>query len=428
MLECTENDIIDKERMMKMPTKEQLKQYASLAVQVGANVQPGQLVWVNSSTETKELARQIVEKAYQAGAKKVVVNWGDDYVSHSSLNYQDNETLASVDQWVIDKFKHFIAQDGCVISITSPIPGLNKDIDPSKLQTAAIARNKALKFYQDHMMGNKAQWTIVAAPNKVWAKKVFPDLDEEKAVEKLWDAILKASRVNEGSDPVLEWEKHNEKLLRNNKLLNDHNFKSLKFKNALGTDLVIDLIDGHVWAGGGEHSTKGVYFNPNIPTEENFTMPYKYGVNGKVVATMPLNYQGNLIEDFWLEFKDGKVVNYDAKKQKDALKNLLAFDQGSSYLGEVALVSHYSPISQMGLLFYNTLFDENASCHLALGRAYPMNVKGGNDMTNEQLERIGSNQSMAHSDFMFGSADMHIIGVKEDGSEVIVFENGDFVL
>ncbi len=411
-----------------MPDKILLEKYARLAVNVGANVQKGQLVWINSSTETKDLARLITEKAYEVGAKKVVVNWGDDYVSHSSLKYQDEDTLSTIDTWLIEKYKHFIEQDGCVISITSPIPGLNKDIDSKKLQLSAIARNKAMKFFQDHMMGNKAQWTIVAAPNKVWAKRVFPSLNEDKAIEKLWEAILRASRVTNETDPIKEWEEHNKKLLRNNQLLNDYNFKSLHFMNSLGTDLTIDLVENHIWAGGGEVSTKGVYFNPNIPTEENFTMPYKYGVNGKVVATMPLNYQGNLIEDFWLEFKDGKVVSYDAKKQKDALKNLIEFDEGSSYLGEVALVSHYSPISQMSILFYNTLFDENASCHLALGRAYPMNIKGGNDLTNEELEKLGSNQSMAHSDFMFGSADMMIIGIKHDGSKIKVFENGEFVL
>jgi aminopeptidase len=411
-----------------MINKAKLEKFAKIAVQVGANVQKDQLVWINSSTETRNLAHYIVEEAYKVGAKKVVVNWSDDYVSHSGLQYQSLETLESVDDWLIQKYKSFIEEGGCVISITSPIPGLNADIDPTKLQAASMAKNKAFQFYQTHMMGNKSQWTIVAAPNDVWAQRVFPNKTIEDAVEALWDAILTASRVTDDNDPVEEWNKHNERLLKYNKILNDLKLESLHFENEFGTDLTIKLVDNHIWAGGGEHSTNGTYFNPNIPTEENFTMPYKYGVNGKVYATMPLNYQGNLIEDFWLEFKDGKVIDYDAKKQKSALKNLLEFDEGSSYLGEVALVSHYSPISQMGILFFNTLFDENASCHLALGRAYPMNIEGGNDMTKDDLDKAGSNYSMVHSDFMFGSAGMNITGTKPNGETIAIFKNGEFVI
>jgi aminopeptidase len=278
------------------------------------------------------------------------------------------------------------------------------------------------------MMGNRSQWTIVAAPNPVWAKRVFPDLEEDQAIDALWDAILQASRVTEDNDPIQEWKEHNDRLLTHNKILNDYQFDHLHFKNSLGTDITIKLVENHVWAGGGETSTKGVWFNPNIPTEENFTMPHKTGVNGKVVATKPLNYQGNLIEDFWLEFKDGQVVDYDAKKEKDALKNLIEYDEGSSYLGEIALISYDSPISNSGILFFNTLFDENASCHMALGRAYPMNIKGGTEADLEDLKAKGYNFSMAHSDFMFGSADLQITGTTKDGKKVTIFKDGDFVI
>jgi aminopeptidase len=216
--------------------------------------------------------------------------------------------------------------------------------------------------------------------------------------------------------------------LDHNKGLTDYQFEQLHFKNSLGTDVTIDLVKNHIWAGGGETSTKGITFNPNIPTEENFTMPHKFGVNGKVVATKPLNYQGNLIEDFWLEFKDGKVINYDAKKQVETLKSLLEVDKGSSYIGEVALLSFDSPINNTGILFLNTLFDENASCHLALGRAYPMNVQGGTSMTQEELTKIGSNLSMVHSDFMFGSRDMNIVGTLKDGSKITIFKDGNYVI
>lgn len=411
-----------------MPKIELLEKLAKLAVEVGANVQEGQLVWVNASTETKELARLIVKAAYERKAKRVEVQWSDDYVSRYGYDGMTVETLEEIPQWRIEKIKHFIENDGCVISIASPVPGLNAGVDPVKMQRAGIASSKAFEFYRNHMMGNHAQWTIVAAPNQVWAEKVFPNLKGEEAVEALWDAILSASRVTEDNNPVKEWDEHNERLLSHNKILNDYAFKSLHFKNSLGTDVEVGLIDNHVWAGGGENSTKGVYFNPNIPTEENFTMPAKYGVNGKVVATKPLNYQGKLIEEFWLEFKDGKVVNYDAKEAKDALDNLINFDEGSAYLGEVALISHNSPISNSGILFYNTLFDENASCHLALGRAYPMNVKGGTEMSKEELEKIGSNLSMTHVDFMFGSEDMDIVGKQADGTEVQIFKDGNFVI
>ncbi len=411
-----------------MPKQELLNKYAQLAVNIGANVQPDQMVVIRSTTETKEFARALTKQAYEAGASKVQVQWGDDYVSRYGLEHQSEDTLKEVPEWLVNQTQHFIDEGACFISITSPIPGLNKGLDSKKMQTASIARMKKLSFFQNHMMGNKAQWTIVGAPNQVWAEKVFSDLKGEEAVEKLWDAIFKACRVTENTNPVDEWEQHNETLTKHNNILNDYQFAKLHFKNSLGTDITIELVDNHVWAGGNEHTTSGVEFNPNIPTEETFTMPYKTGTNGKVVATKPLNYQGNLIEDFWLEFKDGKVVDYDAKKEKDTLKNLIEYDEGSSYLGEIALISYNSPISNSGILFYNTLFDENASCHMALGRAYPMNVQGGTEMSQEQLEALGSNHSMAHSDFMFGSADLEVKGITKDGKEVQIFKNGDFII
>lgn len=411
-----------------MPNKVLLQKFAKLAVEIGANVQKGQVVAVRSSVESKELARLIVEAAYQAGAKEVIVQWSDPYVSRSGYDYMTAERLEEVPEWSIQRAKWFIEQGGCMISITSPIPGLNAGVDSEKLQRQGIAVSTKMKFYSDHMMGNHAQWSIVAAPNLVWAEKVFPNLKGEEAVEALWDAILEASRVTETNDPVKEWNDHNKGLLAHNKILNDLDFESLHFTNSLGTDLVVKLVENHVWAGGGENSTKGVYFNPNIPTEENFTMPHKFGVDGKVVATKPLNYNGNLIEDFYLDFKDGAVVSYDAKKSLDTLKSLIEFDEGSSRLGEVALISYDSPISNSNILFYNTLFDENASCHLALGRAYPMNVKGGTSMTQEELAKANSNNSNTHVDFMFGSADMNIVGTKKDGTQVQVFKNGDFVI
>ena len=411
-----------------MAKLELLEKYAKLIVEVGANVQKDQLVVVSTSTETRELARLIVKAAYNAGARTVNVQWSDAYVSRHNYDGMSIEALEEIPEWTVDKSKYFIEQGGCIISITSPIPGVNAGADSLKMQKAGIAHMKAFKFVQDYMMGNGTQWTVVAAPNNVWAKKVFPDLEEDIAYEALWDAILQASRVTETNDPIAEWEEHNKRLLSHNKILNDYQFDSLHFTNSLGTDLIVKLVENHIWAGGGENSGKGIYFNPNIPTEENFTMPSKFEVNGKVVATKPLNYQGNLIEDFWFEFKDGKVINYDAGKQKETLKRLLEFDEGSTYLGEVALISHDSPISNSNILFLNTLFDENASCHLALGRAYPMNVKGGTEMNEEELVAAGSNLSMVHSDFMFGSEDMQVEGTQKDGTKVAIFKDGNFVI
>ena len=250
---------------------------------------------------------------------------------------------------------------------------------------------------------------------------------DEGAFDRLLDAILSASRVQADNDPVAEWQAHIENLARRNKILNDYDFESLHFENSLGTDLTVGLAEGHIWAGGGEVAKNGVAFAPNIPTEETFTMPHKYRVNGKVVATKPLNYNGKLIEDFYLVFKDGKVVEYDAGKEKESLKNLLEIDEGSSYLGEVALIPFDSPIANTGILFYNTLFDENASCHLALGCAYPMNLKGSEEMTEEEMKAKGYNKSMTHEAIMVGSADMKITGTTHDGKKVVIFKDGNFV-
>jgi len=348
-----------------MPSKILINKLAKLAVKVGANVQKDQMVVVSATTETREIAREVVKEAYLAGAKKVHVNWSDDYVSNSTLTYQSVEVLQDIPSWLVAQYQDCVDQGCCIISVSSPMPGLNKDVDPNKAQKAGIAVQKAIGFFREFLMGNKSQWTIIAAPNVVWAKQVFPNLSDDEAVEALWKAILDASRVTEDNDPIVEWEKHNKTLLTHNKILNKYNFKHLHFKNSLGTDLIVELVKDHVWAGGGEIATNGVYFNPNIPTEESFTMPYKWGTRGKVVATKPLNYQGKLIDNFWLVFKDGKVVEYDAQKEKNALTNLLDTDEGSRYIGEIALISHDSPISNTNILFLNTLFDENASCHMA---------------------------------------------------------------
>jgi aminopeptidase len=350
-------------------------------VQIGANVQKNQRLIVNSSTETRELARAIAKEAYAVGAKSVEIIWNDAYVSKQGYLNQSLEELSDIPKWIIDRYHFYVDEGACLISITSPITGINEGVDPLKIQTAAVASSKAISFFRNHTMGNHTQWCVIAAPNPVWAKKVFPNLSENDAIDALWNAILKASRISADNDPVSEWQLHNRTLADHNRLLNQYQFASLHFKNSLGTDVTVGLVDNHIWCGGEEHSTKGVPFNANIPTEETFTMPHKYNVNGKVVATKPLDYQGNLMRVFGWSSRMDKVVKYGAEKNEATLTNLLTADKGSSRLGEIALISHDSPISNSNILFLNTLFDENASCHMALGRAYPINVKGGVDMT-----------------------------------------------
>ena len=411
-----------------MPNPTLLEKYARLCVRIGANVKKDQPVVIRATTETKDFVREVTKQAYLAGAKRVFVNWSDDHVSRLGLEHMSLKTLTDIPEWLVQQGKYAIDVDACFISVTSPVPGLNAGIDPNKLQQSSLAMMKKLAFMSDHMMSNKTQWSVAAVPNAVWAKKIFPEKSEEEAMEALWHAIFKACRVREDNDPIAEWEAHSETLARRNAVLNAHRFDALHFKNALGTDLTVGLIENHVWTGGAETTAGGHRFNPNIPTEETFTMPHKMRAEGKVVATKPLNYQGRLIEGFHFVFKDGEVVDYGAEKEEAALKNLLEFDEGSRRLGEVALISHDSPISNADILFLNTLFDENASCHLALGRAYPMNVEGGTNMEKEALEALGVNHSMAHVDFMFGSADLDVVGEKADGTRITVFKNGSFVI
>ena len=404
---------------------EKLNKYARLSVEVGVNLQKGQMLLINSPVDCKDFTRMIVKNAYEVGASDVVVRWNDDVSGKYFYDYASMDKIKEIPNYLVEMMKYVVDNNAAVVSISAPTPGLMKDVDPEKLQARSKSSHEKLSFYQKHMMANGSQWVVIAYPTEAWANKVFEN--DENAYDKLLDAILSASRVTEDNDPVLEWKKHMDNLANHNKMLNDYDFKSLHFKNSLGTDLTVELVEGHIWAGGGEHSKSGVYFCPNIPTEETFTMPHKNGVNGKVFSTKPLNYQGKLVDEFWLEFKDGKVVDFGAKKEQDTLKGLLELDEGSSRLGEVALISHDSPISNTGILFLNTLFDENASCHLALGNAYPMNIKDGLITDEDELEKKGYNKSMAHVDFMFGSIDMEIIGLTKDGKSIQVFKGGNFV-
>ena len=405
-----------------------LRKYAQLAVKMGVNVQKGQLLVIKADVRDYKFVNLCVEEAYKAGAGEVSVDWSSEHTTKWSYEYMTKEDLSEIPQWQYDKREYVQNKGCCFLHIESSTPGLLKDIDSEKVLARQMAASKKFLPLQSYTMNNDGQWSIIALASEGWAKKVFPDMDKEAGMKALWDAILMSVRVNEENDPVADWEKHNENVLKYSKQLNDYNLKALHFTNSLGTDLTVELVENHIWAGGCEKAANGAIFNPNMPTEEIFCMPYKYGVNGKVVATKPLSYQGKLIDGFSMTFKDGKVVEYDAEKELEALKSLIEYDEGSCYLGEVALISYDSPINNTGILFYNTLFDENASCHLALDRAYPMNVAGGTEMNEEELAKAGANHSMTHVDFMFGSEDMHIDGIKKDGTLIPIFRNGNFVL
>ncbi|MGI6608681.1 MAG: aminopeptidase [Erysipelotrichaceae bacterium] len=405
-----------------------LRKYAKLAVRTGANIQPGQLLVISASVEDHDFVKMCVEEAYKALASEVMVNWSSEDLILLDYTYCSIETLTEIPDYAYDKRK-YVQDKGCAfLHIANETPGLMAGIDPEKIMAGQVAAMKKFKPLQNYTLANHGQWSVVALPSVTWAKKVFPEKTADEALKLLWDAILMSVRIDEENDPVEEWKIHNEKLRRYCNILNEHNFDKLHFESSTGTDLYVGLIKNHIWEGGSGITTKGVVFNPNMPTEEVFTMPDKNNVSGKVVATKPLSYNGKLIENFWFIFEDGKVVDYGAEKEFATLTSLLDTDEGSKRIGEVALISHNSPISLSNILFYNTLFDENASCHLALGQAYPENIKGGTEMTEEQLKEAGANDSMNHVDFMFGSEDMKITGIKADGEEVSVFEKGNFIL
>ena len=409
-------------------TKEVLQKYAKLAVCSGVNVQPDQLLIINASVKDYEFVEMCVEEAYKAGASEVIVKWNDENIRHMDYEYQKLETLCDIPDWAEERVKWEHDRKCCYLSISSGTPGFMADIDPEKMKQSMIASMKRMSKYQAYTMNNQGQWSVIALPNPKWAKIVFPDKDEDEAVKALWDAILFSVRVREDNDPVAEWEKHDKALEAHCDILNAHQFKAMHFSNKKGTDLTVNLVKNHIWVGGGCTTPDGVFFNPNMPTEECFCMPDRNNVNGTVYASKPLSYSGKVIEDFWFRFENGQVVEYGAAKNEEALKQLLDTDEGSKRLGEVALISYDSPISNLNVLFFNTLFDENASCHLALGRCYPENVEGGIEMSKEELLAAGGNDSMNHVDFMFGTSDMTVTGIKEDGSTVTVFSEGNFVI
>ncbi|MRH44039.1 aminopeptidase [Aquibacillus halophilus] len=409
-----------------MADQKMQEKYAELALRTGVNLQKGQALVVNSSIEGADFTRIVVKKAYELGAKNVHVNWADDELTLLKYENAPDEVLTTIPQWHVDQYLSFAEDGAALLSIRSTNPDLLKDIDAGRVAKASKAGAEAMKEFRNYTMNDRIPWSIISIPTGDWAKKIFPDKSTEDAKESLWEQIFRIVRVDK-DDPVAAWDEHNATLRKAREFLNKREFKKLIFK-APGTDIEFELPAGHVWKGGSAKTVSGFDFNPNMPTEEVFTMPHKYGVNGTVTSTKPLNYGGNVIDNFSLTFKDGKVVDYNAEQGHDTLKHLLDTDEGAKRLGELALVPHESPISQSGLIFYNTLFDENASCHIALGKAYPTNIEGGSDMSEEELDKHGVNDSLTHVDFMIGSAELDIDGVTPDGKTEAVFRKGSWAL
>lgn len=402
------------------------EKYARLIVKSGLNIQKNQILVINSPIECAYFARIVAKIAYIEGAKEVVVRWNDDLLTKIKYINAKEEVFDEFPSWQKDFYVTYANQGAAFLSISASDPDIMKEVDPARIMKAVRASNSALKEYRDRIMGDQNVWCVIALPTEAWAHKLFPELQKEEAIQMLWEAIFKAVRIN-GNDPIEAWDIHKKNLKASMDYLNYNKFRFLHYKNSTGTDLIVELPESHIWLAGTSVTPDGIEFIPNIPTEEVFTLPKKTGVNGTVVSSKPLNYNGNIIDNFSLTFKDGRIVDCSAENGIESLKSLIATDEGSHYLGEVALVPFDSPISKQNILFYNTLFDENASCHLAIGKAYPTCVKNYQDFTDKALDEIGVNDSLVHVDFMIGTADLDIAGITYEGKEIDIFKKGNFV-
>lgn len=409
--------------MVKKDFEENLKKYADLLVTKGINVSKGHYVVINIDVEQAPLARLLTKAAYEKGAEKVIVKWTDDDITRSAFQYQSEETLTDIPQYRVDESDYFIEKGASRISVRGSDPDALQGLDSGKIAATQKAAGEAFKAMRQATQANKVSWVVAAAAGEKWAEKVFPDLESsEEQVEALWEAIFESVHLYD-ENPVETWSNKDELLTTKADELNKEQFVALHY-TAPGTDLTVGLPKGHRWEGAGSDNVRGERFIANMPTEEVFTAPDANRVDGVVVSTKPLSYAGSIIEGMEFHFKDGKVTKVTAEKGEEVIQKLIEQDEGASRLGEVALVPDESPISQSGLTFFNTLFDENASNHLALGSAYAFSLEGGTEMSEEELKEAGLNRSNTHVDFMIGSSDMNIDGIKEDGSRVPVFRNG----
>ena len=411
-----------------MLNQKQMENFAELAVRVGANMQKGQEVVIRCDVQCKDFAHLIAQKAYEFGARRVHIQWRDEVLDRISMLNADVESLVETpDISLPAQNKYFIKNKVCLIAISAENPNKLKGCDPEKVAAAQLARLKVERNRMKATMSNYLRWTIVSIPTPAWASQVFPNLDPNEAVDKMWNEIGHIMRLDT-ENPTEAWRQHIATLHRRADFLNKHNFEYIHMTNKSGTDLMVGLATDHLWIAAEEEGQDGVPFTANMPTEEIFTAPHNRKINGTVVNALPLVNNGNVIDNFSITFKDGKVVDYKAEVGFDALKGILSSDDGVLSLGEIALIGKNSPIAESGVLFYNTLFDENASCHLAFGASYPTTVKGGNDMTPKQLKEHGMNSSIQHVDFMVGTKDMDIDGIDHDGNVVPLFRDGEWVI
>ena len=400
-----------------------LREYAKLIVACGVNIQKGQDVVIHADLDQPEFVQMVVEEAYKRKARKVTVEWRFQPLEKVHVRYQSVKTLGTVEEWQKAKQEHLCETLPCQIHIISEDPDGLRGMNMDKVTKARQMSYPILKAYRDRRE-NREQWTIAAVPGKAWAKKVFPGERTSVAMEKLWEAILSASRVTE--DPIKAWDEHNADLQARCEYLNNLKIRKLHYTADNGTDLTVGMIPEGEWKGGGDTSLQGIYFNPNIPTEECFITPMKGQAEGIVYSTKPLSYRGQLIDKFWIRFEGGKAVDSGAEQNAELLATMLSMDEGAAYLGECALVPQRSPICESGILFYNTLFDENAACHLAMGMGFADTIKGFEEKGLEECRQLGINDSMIHEDFMIGCDTMNIDGICEDGTTVAIFRNGNW--
>lgn len=401
-----------------------IDRYAQLAVKVGVNIQPGQTLVITSPLASADFVRKIARKAYEAGAKHVHTEWTDDELTRIKYDLAPDEAFLEFPMWRAKGFEEMAENNAAFLSIVAANPDLLKGVNPERIAMMNKTTGQAMNKFRSYAMSDKVSWSVIAVPSPAWAATVFPDLPQQEQMHALWQAIFETTRITT-NDPVKAWQDHNDLLNAKAEMLNDKRYRYLHYE-APGTNLTIELPSAHIWVGAGSHNEKGTPFMANMPTEEVFTTPLKHGVNGTVRSTKPLSYSGNLIEEFTLTFEQGRIVDFTAEKGYEVLKRLIETDEGSHYLGEIALVPNDSPISKTNLIFFNTLFDENASNHLAIGNSYAFCLEGGKTMSKEELEEHGLNSSLTHVDFMIGSEHMNIDGETADGKREPIFRNGNW--
>ena len=410
-----------------MDLQKNLYKYANLVINKALQIKKDDFLLINGQVENKDFICILAEEAFKAGAKDVKIKYSDENFTKLRYKYASKETLSNVENYIVDEYDSYIEKGAKVLSLVGGNPNILSEIDSDKIIASGTARSKALKNFNANLMKNSNSWCVIGAAVKSWAKVVFPDLDENEALNKLWELILYTCRID-NNDPIENWDKHIVNLKKNSEFLNREQFDYFVIKNDRGTDLKIGMPENYIFTGASEDNLRSEEFIANMPTEEVFSAPHKDRVDGIVYNTKALNLNGVIVDDFFLKFKDGKVVDYDAKVGYEALDNLLKSYENADRLGEIAFVPYDSPISNTNILFYNTLFDENASCHIALGKAYPSSIKNGENMSDEELSKNGINDSLTHVDFMIGDGSTEIIGVKKDSSKIQIFKDGNFVI